>query len=126
MTDTLTEIDPRKVASQNDAFRRHVCLGAAWPEGIPALEGQMVMTPGVRALGRLAVEACRPMVGRAAEFDPDNDPDGYHDFGAVEVFGTKVWWKLDAHDRNYAFGSDDPSDPDQTARVLTLLLPGEW
>ncbi|WP_370331564.1 DUF3768 domain-containing protein [Aquicoccus porphyridii] len=32
----------------------------------------------------------------------------------------------DLYDVDYTYGSPEPSDPDQTRRVLTLLLPSEY
>ena len=74
----------------------------------------------------LFVDTCRRAVGLFSEFSEDNDPDGHHDFGSIRVGETKVWWKIDAYDRDYDYGSEDPSDPAQTARVLTILFPSDW
>lgn len=46
--------------------------------------------------------------------------------GVIEFEGTTVWFKLDLYDVDYTYGSPEPSDPKQTHRVLTLLLPSEY
>jgi hypothetical protein len=51
---------------------------------------------------------------------------GEHDFGSFEVGHRKLFWKIDYYDPTLAFGSDDPSDPAKTARVLTIMLAEEY
>ncbi len=44
----------------------------------------------------------------------------------MEVFGTTVWFKIDAYDaQDRSRGSEDPSDPARTWRVLTVLFPSD-
>ncbi len=129
MTDTIP--DPRidnaaGIARQNDAFRRHVCLNAPYPDGMPALEGRLVVTAALQGEGLSFALDCMWWIGRVEQFGEENDPEGHHDFGAVEVRGRKVFWKIDAYDSDYAYGSEDPSDPAQTARVLTIMFPSDW
>ena len=60
------------------------------------------------------------------DFTEDNDPYGTREFGSVEIDGQTVWFKIDAYDRNLEYGSPDPSDPEVTTRVMTVLLPEEY
>ena len=60
------------------------------------------------------------------DFNADNDPHGEHDFGAFEVHGTKVFWRIDCYDRDCRYGSEDASDPERTTRVLTVMLAEEY
>lgn len=60
------------------------------------------------------------------DFTSENDPYGERDFGAVEFEGEKWFFKLDYFDRNYEYGSEDPSDPTQTRRVLTIMHSSEY
>ncbi len=128
MTDTTFDtVDAGRVAAQNDAFRRNACLAIPFGTGDPVLTGQMVMTRCIHAEGMRFVRSCIDAIGRLDHFPADNDPDGFHDFGSVEVSGTTVWFKIDlfdATDRNY--GSEAPDDPARTTRVLTVLFPTEW
>jgi hypothetical protein len=61
-----------------------------------------------------------------ADFSPDNDPHGEHDFGAIEQDGVRYFWKIDAYDRWMQFGSPDPADPSVTTRVLTIMRADEY
>ena len=59
-------------------------------------------------------------------FTPDNDPYGEHDFGSFVHNGEAIFWKFDYYDRTLTAGSEDPSDPDATIRVLTVMLASEY
>ena len=62
------------------------------------------------------------------DFDPDNDPHGERDFGAVEFQGRKIFWKVDvyANDGTFAWGSETPWDAQQSFRVVTIMLASDW
>ena len=59
-------------------------------------------------------------------FTEDNDPHGEHDFGSFKHRGQTIYWKIDYYDLLLKYGSDDPSDPTCTRRVLTILLAEEY
>ena len=128
MTDTAEYVaDAAKVAEQNDAFRRNACLAIPYAPGDPILMGQLVATQAIHAKGMPFVQASLAAIGRVTDFPADNDPEGFHDFGAVEVEGTTVWFKLDLYDgSDLKYGSEAPDDPARTYRVLTILLPSDW
>ena len=65
-------------------------------------------------------------VKRFSDFTEDNDPHGEHDFGAFDHAGDKIFWKIDYYDRDLQSGSPDPTDPEATTRVLTIMLAGEY
>lgn len=111
-----------RIAAQNDAFRRAVV-----PGGPPCdLPGRVVCTRAVHARGAAFVVTALEAVAGDETFTPDNDPHGERDFGAVEVAGVTLWWKLDLFDRDLRFGSERPDDPDATVRVLTVMLPEDY
>jgi hypothetical protein len=55
-----------------------------------------------------------------------NDPYGERDFGAFELAGEKLIWKIDYYDRMLRDASPDPADPAVTRRVLTLMLASDY
>lgn len=88
--------------------------------------GKVMMTAGVNALDpRMVARALSKMRGFDL-FTEDNDPHDEHDFGSFEIDGRKFFWKIDYYDRKLEFGSEDPADPEKTARVLTLMLAEEY
>lgn len=88
--------------------------------------GHVLLTSGVQALGERSVVTLLRNVRSFSAFTRDNDPYGEHDFGALEHEGHKVFWKIDYYDRTLSIGSDDPSDPSATCRVLTIMLVEEY
>jgi hypothetical protein len=88
--------------------------------------GKVVMTASVDALPAIVKANALLEVARFDRFTPDNDPWGEHDFGSFELVGRTFFWKLDYFDANMEFGSEDPSDPEQTTRVLTLMLAEDY
>jgi len=88
--------------------------------------GQVVLSAGVADLP-LGVRAQVVLkVQNYADFTPDNDPYGEHDFGSFEVAGETFFWKIDYYDLRCEFGSEDPADPEKTTRVLTIMFAGEY
>lgn len=59
-------------------------------------------------------------------FTPDNDPYNEHDFGSFDYKGEKIYWKIDYYDKNYRYLSENPSNPEVTNRVMTVMLAEEY
>lgn len=114
-----------RVAAQNDAFREMACLGD--PPVIP-LKGQLLVTRSLTALGEGIVGPAIAAVRAFASFTEDNDPDEIHDFGAVEVQGHRIFWKLDLYEdgTDFQWGAETPDNPETTCRVLTIMLASDW
>ena len=87
--------------------------------------GKLVRTIGISALPPEDQSAIREKVERYNDFRPDNDPCGEHDFGSFTHAGKKVCWKIDYYAPDLERESEDPSDPKQTVRVLTVMLASE-
>jgi hypothetical protein len=88
--------------------------------------GQLVLTSGVSELPIDVRAKALLMVKSFSAFSEDNDPYGEHDFGSFEVAGEKFFWKIDYYDPQCQYGSEDPSDPGKTTRVLTVMLVDEY
>lgn len=56
------------------------------------------------------------------DFSEGRDPHGERDFGSLKVGGRQINWKIDYYDRNTDYGSEDPSDPSKTRRVLSIYF----
>ena len=83
------------IAAHNDAFRKLVCLGT--PPNI-AIPGRMHVTRSLMEAEDGFMDEAVKATGKFSVFEPENDPDGCHDFGAVDIRGQKVFWKIDGVD----------------------------
>ena len=87
----------------------------------------VAITAGIAALGHDAVYAVFDRIKAYDDFTPDNDPYGEHNFFAVEISGETYFAKIDYFaDASLKWGSEDPGDPAQTYRVLTIMLAREY
>ena len=103
------------IAQLNDLFRQTF------------LTGRVVLTDGIQALKDEDREAIITQVREFAAFPEGDDPYGEHDFGAFDHPGVgKVFWKIDYYDPTMRFASENPADPAQTRRVLTIMLGEEY
>ena len=103
-----------RIRELNDAFRRSF-------DG-----GRVMLTTGVQSLGGSELAILLTRVRCFEEFGAGNDPHQEHDFGSVEIESVTYFWKIDYYDREQRCGSEDPSDPDQTTRVLTIMQAAEY
>ena len=88
--------------------------------------GRLYQTPGISALPCADQSAIREKVEAFDTFTPDNDPHQEHDFGAFEHNGERIFWKIDYYAPDLEHGSENPADPAQTVRVLTIMLATEY
>ena len=88
--------------------------------------GRVAWTAGIEQLGIDTIINLFEAINEFDAFTPDNDPYGEHDFGAVEIAGQRIFWKIDYYDTALEYGSPDPSDPAVTTRVLTVMLASEY
>ncbi|MGP1354558.1 MAG: DUF3768 domain-containing protein [Parasphingopyxis sp.] len=103
-----------RIRRLNDRFRK------------TGLGGQMFITPGIGELGDEAMLAIANQVQNYDNFDEANDPHGEHDFGSFDHDGRRIFWKIDYYGLDLQSGSEDPSDPEVTKRVLTIMLASEY
>lgn len=88
--------------------------------------GRIMVTVGVNTLDAETKKTVLDSVRAFDAFTPDNDPHGEHDFGNFEIEGERFFWKVDYDAPTLDAGSDDPSDPAQTTRVLTIMHASEY
>ena len=88
--------------------------------------GKVMMTAGVNALPPDILASALSKMREFNDFSADNDPHGEHDFGSFEVNGHQLFFKIDYYDLKLEYGSEDPTDPAKTTRVLTLMLAEEY
>jgi len=103
----MQEVDlvrSERIACLNDGYRR-------------SRQGFMI-TRGVSVLPDIATVIS--MVQNFNEFSEDNNPYGEHDFGSFEVFGEKLFWKIDYYDSALESWADPLSS--KCRRVLTVML----
>ena len=111
----VTAARTKTIAALNDLCRK--AMGVA---------GRVYQTTGISALPPEDQSAIREKVETFDIFTPENDPHGERDFGAFEHNGQRIFWKIDYYDCTTTKGSEDPSDPKQTVRVLTIMLASEY
>lgn len=103
------------IRSLNDAFRKH-----------QSGNGRIMITHGIQVLGQTAMQKICKRVTEFDQFNKDNDPYGEHDFGAIDYETKRIFWKMDYYDLSLKCGSEDPSNSEITAKVLTIMLAEEY
>jgi Protein of unknown function (DUF3768) len=103
-----------KIRELNDRLRQNLT------------EGTAVLTCGVAALGAEAVALIVKTIAIYDDFCHANDPYEEHDFGAFEVDGRRIFFKIDYFDKSRSRHSPDPADPTATERVITIMLAEEY
>lgn len=83
--------------------------------------GQYMMTAGVQAQAPDRLLQLIQLVQCFDEFTADNDPYGEHDFGKVLHDDGKYFWKIDYYDPTLTRHSADPTSPNATRRVMTII-----
>ena len=111
---------PREIARLNDSLREHITAPGnnrvVMTAGIADLVGDVALFRSFRKRAELL-----RLVRDYDRFDHAIDPYGEHDMGSFEFEGTPCFWKIDYYDAALTAGSEDPSDPIKTVRVLTIM-----
>jgi Protein of unknown function (DUF3768) len=103
-----------KNCTLNDDLRQHL------------LSGGVVITLGVAALGQETLDRILRTIAIFDDFCQANDPYEEYDFGAFDVDGTTIFFKIDYFDRTLTDHSPDPADPSVTERIITIMLAQEY
>lgn len=88
--------------------------------------GRVLLTAGINAKSKDDITKILSEVRQFNNFTPDNDPYNEHDFGSFDYNGEMIYFKIDYYDKNYQYLSEDPSNPDVTNRVMTVMLASEY
>ena len=103
------------IAQLNDRFR----------QGDYTL-GQVFTTQLVQGLSSVDQQELFRLVRVFDNFTPGNDPYGEHNFGSIEYQDDQYFWKIDCYTPDLKHGSEDPSNPAVTTRVMTLMQTSEY
>src|SRR3954454_5092798 len=76
-------VDVSHIRDLNDQLRRSLT------------GGMLVMTKGIIALGAQCQMAILSAIAALDAFSPENSPYGEHDFGALTIEGTPIFFKVD-------------------------------
>lgn len=95
----------------NDAFRKDL------------RGGELLLSSGImdKSSGDIA-----GLLTAISDFDDFTDLHGEHDSACMWWRGYPIFWKIDYLDAEGWLGSPDPSDSDQTTRVLAIMLAWEY
>ena len=88
--------------------------------------GGLQMTRGVVDLGPDRMREALAAVAAFSDFSPGNDPYGEHDFGAFDVAGRQLFWRIDYYAPGFEEAAPDPADEAVCVRVLTVMLAEEY
>lgn len=97
----------------NDHLRRLLCTGYC-NINFEGINGRLLVTRNVADLSAERQMMLLFSVGRFNSFTEDNDPHGEHDFGFIDLFGERWFWKFDYYDKDMeGYGHDN--------HVLTIM-----
>src|SRR5438445_12215557 len=84
------------------------------------LGGRGMLSAAVAELSLEVRSRLMKVVREFNKFDEDNDPHHEHDCFLFDFEGERYAVKIDYYDRKTEFGSEDPSNPEVTTRVMTI------
>ena len=88
--------------------------------------GSVTITAGIAQMHYKELSNIFATIAAFDAFSDDNDPYGEHDCASETIAGRKIMWKIDYYDPTMRTGSRDPADPNQTKRVMTVMLAEEY
>ena len=88
--------------------------------------GRVMLTTGIRAKSAEDQAQILQKVRSFNEFTKANDPYAEHDYGRFSHNSENIMFKIDYYNKTYDRMSDDPSNPDITNRVMTIMCADEY
>jgi len=101
------------IRALNDQLRRNLSPN----------DGTALITPGVAALGDDVVARIFKTIAVYDNFCNANDPYEEHDFGALDVDGHTIFFKIDLYEEPNV---KDPNGTSVVNRVITIMLAEEY
>ena len=101
-------IEVSKTCILNDEFRRSG-FGVTLTNGVQSVENLNGLMRAIRNYN---------------DFNDSNDPYGEHDFGGLDWYGDKVFWKIDYYNQTLDQW-EEPTSP-LCNRVMTVMLAEEY
>ena len=117
---TEKSVRAKRVAELNDQLRK---------EPMNRSLGLVLVTARARANGQPFVEKVLAAVAAMTpkDFKKGNDPYGEHDCNSFTVDNRLCLFKIDYYAKGDPYsGSEDPSDPAKTDRVMTIMLASDY
>jgi hypothetical protein len=117
------EKNSEKVAKLNDAFRQE--LDNPFVAVNP--RNQVTTTQGIwDCFDNEEIGSIFQDIRKFDNFNNENNPYKERDFGSLKRKGRTIFWKIDYYDNDLKYHSPDNTDPEQTKRVLTVMLASEY
>ena len=111
---TAQSLNTVAIRELNDQFRRSL------------MGGRILLTPGIAELDEPTREEILRQIVEFQNFNEADDPHGEHDFVAFSFNGVQVFMKIDYYSLDLKAESNDPSNPLETARVMTIMTAEEY
>jgi Protein of unknown function (DUF3768) len=105
--------ESEQIRALNDRLRQH----------LNGNDGTAIITVGVAALGDEAVARIFRTIVVYDDFCHENDPYEEHDFGAFEVDGQVIFFKIDLYEEPNV---NNPNGEPIVNRVMTIMLAEEY
>lgn len=111
LTTTMSPL--QKNRTLNDHFRK------------TAKGGIVSISWGIHMLGRAEVDTIMKKLG-GIEGDRSCGADSEHDNGEITVSTRSIYWEINCYNKEFDDTSVDSTNPDQTTRLITLILGTEF
>lgn len=128
----MTEITDKtdRIRRLNDLARTQPqIVNATWvvTQGVNYfLVGDGDLAEPVRPEALARVSMLRKTIAEYSRWEPGNDPHGEHDFGAFDLFGSRIFFKIDYLHPDQDTHAPDPASIELCRRVLTIMLADEY
>ncbi|MDD4556456.1 MAG: DUF3768 domain-containing protein [Alphaproteobacteria bacterium] len=103
-----------EIARLNDEFRRDLN------------QGKVILSPKIGIESAKDITNILNLIKNYKNFNHYNDPYKERDFGSLSYNGNKIYWKIDYYDEFFEYHSKNPSNPNITNRIITIMFADEY